>query len=323
MQANEFEQLVASVEQMNHRQRRVLMAALENLSDESKTIEVIETRFEAEGACPHCGERHLHKHASANGLQRYRCTACGKTFNALTGTPLARLRHKDKWFAYLKALAQSLTVRQSATEAAIHRNTAFRWRHRFLNWLKDDQPKALHGITEADETYFLDSHKGSRTLPRQARKRGGSARKRGLSKEQVCVLSARDRVGQTMDAPTGYGPLTKDQLTLHLKPKLAEDVLLVSDANASYHYFSRQQGISHQAVNLSRGQRVLDGAYHVQNVNAYHSRLKRWMDRFHGVATKYLGNYLGWRRTLEKHARLSPELLLNASLGKFQQLTVT
>ena len=32
-----------------------------------------------------------------------------------------------------------------------------------------------------------------------------------------------------------------------------------------------------------------------QNVNAYHSRLNIWMVRFHGVATKYLVNYLGWR----------------------------
>lgn len=28
------------------------------------------------------------------------------------------------------------------------------------------------------------------------------------------------------------------------------------------------------------------GVYHIQNVNSYHSRLKKWMDRFNGVATK-------------------------------------
>ena len=38
---------------------------------------------------------------------------------------------------------------------------------------------------------------------------------------------------------------------------------------------------------------------HINNVNAYHSRLKEWMRRFHGVATKNLPNYLGWRRALE------------------------
>ena len=37
---------------------------------------------------------------------------------------------------------------------------------------------------------------------------------------------------------------------------------------------------------------VFVGVYHLQNVNAYDSRLKNWMGRFHGVATKYLENYL-------------------------------
>ena len=56
----------------------------------------------------------------------------------------------------------------------------------------------------------------------------------------------------------------------------------------------------HEPVNLAAGIRVRDGAFHVQNVNAYHGRLKGWMGRFNGVATRYLPNYLGWRRTLER-----------------------
>ncbi|MCZ8064208.1 MAG: IS1595 family transposase, partial [Silanimonas sp.] len=45
------------------------------------------------------------------------------------------------------------------------------------------------------------------------------------------------------------------------------------------------------------------GAWHVQNVNAHHSRLKGWIARFHGVATSYLPNYLGWFRALERNAQ--------------------
>lgn len=32
--------------------------------------------------------------------------------------------------------------------------------------------------------------------------------------------------------------------------------------------------------------------YHIQNVNNYPSRLKSWMQRINGVATKYLDHYL-------------------------------
>ena len=55
----------------------------------------------------------------------------------------------------------------------------------------------------------------------------------------------------------------------------------------------------HQPVNLSKGQRVR-GAWHVQNVNAYQSRLKQWLRRFNGVASSYLANYLGWFRALDR-----------------------
>lgn len=62
---------------------------------------------------------------------------------------------------------------------------------------------------------------------------------------------------------------------------------------------ARQLGVKHHAVNLAAGVRV-NGAWHVQNVNAYHSRLKGWVYKFRGVATCYLANYLGWFRALER-----------------------
>lgn len=100
------------------------------------------------------------------------------------------------------------------------------------------------------------------------------------------------------------------------------DVLLVTDANASYRYFARELGISHQAVNLNAGIRVR-GAIHVQNVNAYHCRFREWLEHFHGVATHYLPNYLGWRWILDTKRVHSPEALLRAAVGSFPHLAVT
>jgi hypothetical protein len=154
-----------------------------------------------------------------------------------------------------------------------------------LSWITQDRPAKLHGLTEADETYLLESNKGNRNLDRKARKRGGSATQRGISAEQICVLVARDRSGQTLDFVTGNGPLTKTLLVASLKPALDTDALLVSDANPTYKAFCMTEGISHEVVNFSQGQRVR-GAFHVQNVNAYHSRFKQWLERFNGVATK-------------------------------------
>lgn len=323
MKAPEFLELVSAINQLDHHQRTILATTLTELSDEPMVSELIETAFETKGSCPYCIHKENYRHGTANGLQRYRCKLCKKTFNALTGTPLAHLRHKAKWLDYLDAVAHSLTVRQAASDLDVHRNTTFRWRHRFLTWIKQDRPAVLHGITEADETYLLESHKGSRKLNRKPRKRGGKASKRGISNEQVCILVARDRSKQTVDFVTGNGAITQAILTTNLKPILDADTLLVSDSNPTYNAFCHAENISHEAVNLSQGQRIIKGAYHVQNVNAYHSRLKSWLLRFHGVATKYLPNYSGWCRMMDEYSNLTPEMLLNSALGDFQHLTVT
>lgn len=322
MQAFDFKHLLACLGSLSVEQRHQLGQALQGAENAESATERLEAHFVEAPKCPHCAHERLYRQGRANGLQRYRCLGCNRTFNALTGTPLARLRQKSKWLGYLKAVLDSLTVRAAAREVGVHRTTSFRWRHRFLAWVKEDRPDRLHGITETDETYILESMKGSRKLSRPPHKRGGPADQRGTSRAQVCVLVARDRTGQTVDFVTGRGPVSKAQLRACLAPVLDPDVLLVSDANASYHYFAQEQGLTHEAVTVSRGIRVR-GAYHVQNVNAYHSRLHEWMYHFHGVATYYLPNYLGWHRALDTHRLDTPGAMLLAAVGVFPHLTRT
>ena len=51
--------------------------------------------------------------------------------------------------------------------------------------------------------------------------------------------------------------------------------------------------------------------HHIQNVNNYHRRLKGWMQRFNGVATKYLNNYLTWFQVLESIHHQRNEVTMN------------
>src|SRR5699024_4243101 len=133
----------------------------------------------------------------------------------------------DKWLAYLQCLIESATVRKAAARVAVAKSTSFRWRHRFIAAVRHEPRPQLSGIVEADETYHLESQKGSRNLDRPPRKRGGKARRRGISAELDCILVARDRNRQTCDFVTGRGPVTAEQLARHLLPVLAMDVLLV------------------------------------------------------------------------------------------------
>lgn len=69
---------------------------------------------------------------------------------------------------------------------------------------------------------------------RKPRKRGGSAKKRGISNEQVCVLVARDRDKTTFSQILGMGRLTKDQLDKAIGHRLSSENILCTD---SWHAF--------------------------------------------------------------------------------------
>ena len=318
MKAPRFAKFFAQLPLLNQPQRLQVLGALHPAAGLDRIIALIGAIRSAGRRFPRCNSEHWHRHGRANDLQRFRCRACGRTFNDLTGTPLARLRLKGKWLDYLSVLLDSLTVRAAAKRVGVHRNTAFRWRHRFLDRVKDDRPAQLTGIVEADETFLLESQKGSRKLERAPRRRGGKAALRGMSHHLDCILVARDRSGNTIDAVTGRGALKASQLVRHLLPKLAPQALLVTDANAAYRSFVRAHGIAHQAVDLQAGARVrasAQGAIHVQNVNAYHRRFKEWLARFHGVASRRLPNYLGWHWALDGGRIASVEQLLRIAFG--------
>jgi hypothetical protein len=62
----------------------------------------------------------------------------------------------------------------------------------------------------------------------------------------------------------------------------------------------KQIPLPNKKLNTSKGQRTVDKVYHVQNVNNLDMRLRKFIDSFNGVATKYLQNYLNWFLVLEK-----------------------
>ena len=78
------------------------------------------------------------------------------------------------------------------------------------------------------------------------------------------------------------------------------DINVCTDAHASFKAFAKAYGLQYRAINASKGQRVLKKIYHIQNANNAHMRLKKWMDQFNGVATKYLDNYMQWFSLLEE-----------------------
>ena len=88
-------------------------------------------------------------------------------------------------------------------------------------------------------------------------------------------------------------------MNAEFKDKIEPDSVLCSDGLRSHVRVASENKLIHKQLNISAGVRVIDTVFHIQNVNAYHRRLKIWMRRFHGVASKYFEHYLGWFRFLE------------------------
>ena len=293
-----FGKLLNQLKELTAAQAEKVVAALRRRGDEDAVRRVIEQRVSETAKCPRCGAAHIRRYGMEHGLQRYRCVGCGRTFNALTGTPLARLRKKECWAPFANSLQHSHSVREAARQAGVAKNTSFRWRHRFLRLDKGTLKQKLTGIVEVDESFILESRKGERGLAREARKRGGKAKKPGLSDEQTPVLIARDRHGDQVDAVLPNR--TAEAVEAALDGVLArDDVLLCVDGDAAVIAYAKKHGIEFETIIASKGEHVHEKVLHLQNVNATVSRFKTWLTRFNGVASKYLPNYLAWRRRLE------------------------
>src|SRR5271157_4890800 len=80
------------VAELTHAQAQKVIAALQQRGDGDEVQRILEQRLEDDPKCPHCGSRRIEGWGrERNGLPRSRCLDCQRTFNPLTGTPLARL----------------------------------------------------------------------------------------------------------------------------------------------------------------------------------------------------------------------------------------
>ncbi|MEO1607785.1 MAG: hypothetical protein AAFR90_00300 [Pseudomonadota bacterium] len=115
MKAQDFKDFIAQLDVLSEVQREALMAALKGKGAANEAIALIETQFAAAPCCGHCKSERIKLWGHASGLRRYKCRDCERTFNALTGTPLAQLHRRDAWLDYARALVDCLSIRKAAT----------------------------------------------------------------------------------------------------------------------------------------------------------------------------------------------------------------
>ena len=317
---NPIESILSEILNLGPRAESIIFQALEerkalNGYITDVTDEIKENRFSMGKCCPHCESETICRFGKYNGKQRYRCNSCNRTFTDFTNSPSYNSKKPlNLWIQYVKCMILGYSIRKCAKELGISVPTAFYWRHKIMDAIrKYIGTGTVEGVVEIDDTYFRENFKGKHTgnsvfkMPRKAYKRGvkqdttkakdkKEKRKRGLSKEKISVMCAIDRSGNLIIEPIGRGNVGYDAIFNLFDNIIDSESIACVDSAKGFTKFARISEI--EVVQLEKDKRK-EGIYHIQHVNSLHSRIKGWMAKFKGVATKYLADYMSWFKWLE------------------------
>lgn len=220
--------------------------------------------------CPRCGSARVARWGRFGVRQRYRCRGCTRTFSDFTGTALSGLKRAELWPDFCRCIHDGLTVRQSAARLGVHRDTAFRWRHRLLRELRAAERHRLGPVLSVGETSVYARHR------------------------LLVALDDRGRASATR-AP-GRSASVGDLRRL-LDGRLEDRAVLVSREGAFgvAARFAGETGLRWQRC------RPIDRQFDpfIERPASYGVRFRRWIRRFRGVSARYMDNYLGWFRLHE------------------------
>lgn len=254
-------------------------------------------------ACVRCGSVHIRRKGHGrDGSQRWLCVDCNRTFNARTSRVVASSKLKPSvWFRFIECFVDCLSLRTCAARCDVCLKTAFFMRRRLIECIRGYSP-VFHAESGTEvqlgETYFRESFKGNHTrsttfrMPRESHHRGTPASKRGLSKEQICVMTGVDDASGAFLALSGRGMLSMERAIESLGSRLARGVHAVTDKATAYAYAMPKLGVTLTQTDAK--------SHAINRVNTLHSNLAAFMDGFRGVSTKHLQSYLDWfewRRT--------------------------
>ena len=287
--------------------------------------------LEESRVCPLCGTEDAVKNGrDRRGLQRFICRGpnCGRSFTAVTTTWLSGMRMPDKWLDFTQCLEDQRSLTWIHQHLGISRKTGFAWRKRFLGSVAGLPAETLGGVVEVDEAYFIRSFKGHRGWKtgnppenRPPRYRGSGAVKRGLSSEQVPVVTGLDNSGHIVQGVLANR--TDEDISAVLTLQIEIRSLICSDGHSSYPKIAEARSCEHLTIerpihsqeDKSRGlPKGKPGALGLGRVNSYHENLKTSINRiFRGVSTALLPNYIALVK--QQRYKQAPIAFIQAALA--------
>lgn len=277
-------------------------------------IKDLQTEF-----CPHC-HGVIVKNGTQCGKQRYKCKCCGSTFTCTTSTVMYRSRQDtDTWKEVISDTVEFISIDKTAKRLGLSHDCVFHMRHKILAAMEEEQNAhhvVLLDVIECDETFFLESHKGSKTPDDYwcgPRKHGAKAQKRGISNEYICICTGVGREEEAVAKSLNRAKPDASELKEVFEGYLDESNLVICDGLKSYNILGNEYGCTVKDVNLEGGR-----FFHLNCVNGFHSFIKQNYVHYRGVATKYLNCYNTLFAKMYRTSASCPESIYNMLFNNTQ-----
>ena len=268
------------------------------LASECEHINRIQVR-----KCPRCGNTHIILNGKRKDVQNYLCKKCHKNFNEFTGTTIAYIKKKEllKPFIHSMLCGDSLYLCSKTYHIALQ--TAFDWRHKIIAALKEYSQKKYPGITEMIEIQKRFSRKGQGAKSRKIGQKGKitdpASNKKAESIEKgeyqpLSLVAISGRSDRFEIKIVQQGPLQLKALNEKVGEKLNKVKKLCLNDSPILKKFAGNKKISYFVYQQGKKVRGRNKYYNTENIENRYIKMNRFLERFHGVSSSYLQNYLYW-----------------------------
>ena len=236
--------------------------------------------------CPHCQSKLFTRNGKYNGIQRYRCKECKKTFSNTTNS-LWYYSKKDSniWIKYIELFLQRKTLRECSSELKLNLATSFYWRHKILNILKSAHiyginPEKLAGNISANTMYFQEGTYNSviNFKPDYFHQ-----------EKYIITVAVIDTKSSMSIVPLSRHSFDRIKFRDKIISKLEQKSLIITDGRDR---FLRDVSRRHNNIRSKRWKskaRFID-----EKINNIWWKVSTWFSKFLGTATKYLESYLSY-----------------------------
>ena len=266
--------------------------------------------------CPRCGCGQVVKNGSSQGKGRFRCKGCGAFFGLSSGRLAEGSSASGKaWDAFVEGMLCGNSLSILSEKCGISLSTAHGWRMKLFSQVANsEEGRILKGVIQEDEFYLPSSFKGNKkgalnlgmekdysdVVPDYRRygfrdhphERGSQDRRRGLSRDKVCIATAIDEGRGVIGKPVGRGNVSGKGLEHAFSARFDQGSILVTDRSKGGVKYAESTGLAHYTLDARTEARK--GRYNLQLVNSLHSIIAGISHSRSCFATKNAELYITW-----------------------------